>query len=317
MNPLLLGSVGLGALWLLKRGGASSGGTPGTTPQASPSAPALAANAQMLFRDYQWTVLVPSLKDVSAYLSPPPGATIGSGKWWKYPGGMATGPFGPLRGGHPAPVGASRGHAKAASTSPPHAASRPAGAPTSPPAGGTVGVSTRKIVLVAAWGGVPPSSAIYAWRPTTGTSQALNGYLVYGTGAWYVDLAPAAGSTDSDALVTGAGSTWTGFNLYVEGKDLPPAPTPALGTPAATVVSNAGAKASWQLKHPGLLVWIGASNANEADLEALSAPVTMSTPAPAVPQVPAAGAQTALPLPLKPTTTLSQPSSLPRPAGAK
>jgi hypothetical protein len=132
----------------------------------------------------------------------------------------------------------------------------------------------RKIVQVPDWGGVPITSCIYAWRPNTGTSQALNGYLVYGTSEWYVGLDASARSQDSDALVMGKGSGLSGFLLYVQSLPPPPAPTP--GTPAATVVANAGKGAAWVLKHPGLLVWIGASNANEADLQALSAPVTMS-----------------------------------------
>jgi hypothetical protein len=285
MGPLVIGLSGL-ALWAIfghkKTPTASPAGTPIPAAQASPSS--LAASAQMLFRDYQWTVLVPSLTDVSNFLSPPPGATIGSGKWWKYPGGIARGPWGPLRGGYPAgagpqtalpppsaagvptagpPVGASPSTVGAvlsrASVSPPAG-----GAPVSPPAGGV-----RKTVQVAAWGGVAPTACVYAWRPNSGTSQALNGYLLYGTDAWYVNLASA----------TPGHGTFSGFNLYIAHHDLPP--PPAAGTAAATIAGNAGKGASWQLKHPGLLVWIGASNANEADLQALSAPVTM-TGAPAL-----------------------------------
>jgi hypothetical protein len=279
MGPLVIG-LGGAALWLFLD---SRRKTPApTTPAASAASPStLAAGAQMLFRDYQWTVLVPSLTDVSRFLSPPPGATIGSGKWWRYPGGYATGPWGPLRGGQPAPVGASHGGVKAAPLRPAGALSPAAGALVSPPAGGSpqgasVGAphAARKIVQVPDWGGVPITSCIYAWRPNTGTSQALNGYLVYGTSAWYVGLDESAMSQDSDALVTGKGAGLGGFLLYAQ--SLPPPPAPSAGTPAATVVANAGKGAAWVLKHPGLLVWIGASNANEADLQALSAPVTMS-----------------------------------------
>jgi hypothetical protein len=304
MGPLVIG-LGGAALWLFLD---SRRKTPApTTLAASAASPStLAAGAQMLFRDYQWTVLVPSLTDVSRFLSPPPGATIGSGKWWRYPGGYATGPWGPLRGGANAPhslapVGASHGGVVATSARPRVPVSPPAGgaSPQGTPPQGTppqvVGAphAPRKIVQVPDWGGVPITSCIYAWRPNTGTSQALNGYLVYGTSEWYVGLDASAMSQDSDALVTGKGSGLSGFLLYVQSLPPPPAPTP--GTPAATVVANAGKGAAWVLKHPGLLVWIGASNANEADLQALSAPVTMSS-ASAVPQVPAAGAQTALPV---------------------
>jgi hypothetical protein len=295
MGPLVIG-LGGAALWLFLD---SRRKTPApTTPAASAASPStLAAGAQMLFRDYQWTVLVPSLTDVSRFLSPPPGATIGSGRWWRYPGGYATGPFGPLRGGSMAPAGrtmptagppagASHGGVKAAPLRPAGALSPAAGARpsalVSPPAGGSpqgasVGAphAARKIVQVPDWGGVPISSCIYAWRPTTGTSQALNGYLVYGTSEWYVGLDESAMSQDSDALVTGKGAGLGGFLLYAQSLPPPPAPS-AAGTPAATVVANAGKGAAWVLKHPGLLVWIGASNANEADLQALSAPVTMS-----------------------------------------
>jgi len=100
------------------------------------------------------------------------------------------------------------------------------------------------------------------------------GYLVYGTNDWYVGLDDTAMSEDSDALVRGKGRGGGGFHLYAQ--VVPPPPAPIAGTPAATVVANAGKGAAWVLKHPGLLVWIGASNANEADLQALSAPVTMS-----------------------------------------
>src|ERR1700678_2918017 len=107
MGPLVLGLGGV-ALWaVLRKKAPALAATPGTPAAAPPSTPsALVAGSQMLFRDYQWTVLIPSLTDVSRFLSPPPGATIGTGKWWRYPGGYATGPFGPLRGGQPAPVGA-------------------------------------------------------------------------------------------------------------------------------------------------------------------------------------------------------------------
>jgi hypothetical protein len=304
MGPLVLG-LGGAALWLVLRKktpalpgqvapALSSNGAPTASPQA------LVTGSQMLFRDYQWTVLISSLTDVSRFLSPPPGATIGSGKWWRYPGGYATGPFGPLRGGQLAPVGAppAAGHLAPAGAHP--LAPRPKAVP--PAAHSTVGSSyavaptetgplarnPRKIVQVPDWGGVPISSVLYAWRPNTGTSQALNGYLVYGTADWYVGLDDTAMSEDSDKLVHGAGQGMGGFHLYVQG--VPPAPTPTPGTPAAAVVANAGKGAAWVLKHPGLLVWIGASNANEADLQALSAPVVLSS-APAVPQVPAAGAQ--------------------------
>jgi hypothetical protein len=249
----------------------------------------------MLFRDYQWTVQVPSLHDVSAFLSPPPGATIGSGRWWKYPGGYATGPFGPLRGGTNAPHSLARAGSQTARGNVSTASASPgAPSPGSSAQSLTAGLP-RKTVQVPAYGGVPPWAAIYAWRPNTGTSQALNGYLVYGTGAWYVDLARAAGSLNSDVMTTGKGATSSGFNLFIQNSDLPPPPSPVAGTPAATVVSNAGSGAKWKLKHPGLLVWMGASNANEADLQQLSAPVTLQAPAPAAPaagapQVLAAGA---------------------------
>jgi hypothetical protein len=317
MGPLLFFGVGSVALWAIlgrKRPavglpGAPAGGTPAGGSVVTPQA--LAANAQMLFRDYQWTVQVPSLTDVSNFLSPPPGATIGSGRWWRMPGGLSTGPWGPPAVGHLARSGAQ----------PPAV-----GLPSGP-------VAPRKIVQVPTWGGVPPSSAIYAWRPNTGTSQALNGYLFYGTSAWYVGLADTLGSTSSDALVRGKGSTGSGFQLYIQNHDLPPPPNPVAGTPAASVVSNAGAGAKWTLKHPGLLVWLGASNANEADLAVLSAPVSVlpaQTPSGAVPSL--ASPQAASPLPLvarpsaqnappqvvhaskvlppppKPTTTLSSPA---------
>jgi hypothetical protein len=285
MGPLVLG-LGGAALWLvLRKKTPALPGQVASAPAAggSPATPQnLATASQMLFRDYQWTVLVPSLTDVSRFLSPPPGATIGSGRWWRYPGGYATGPFGPLRGGQPAPVGASHGLVKAASARPsaplatPHLPARPpaGGAPKAPPQVVGAPHAPRKIVQVPDWGGVPISSCIYAWRPNTGTSQALNGYLVYGTSEWYVGLDESAMSQDSDALVTGKGAGLGGFLLYAQ--SLPPPPAPSAGTPAATVVANAGKGAAWVLKHPGLLVWIGASNANEADLQALSAPVTMS-----------------------------------------
>lgn len=280
MGPLVLG-LGGAALWLALRKKTPSP----TTPAASAASPStLAAGAQMLFRDYQWTVLVPSLTDVSRFLSPPPGATIGSGKWWRYPGGYATGPWGPLRGAAaPSSMAPAGAHPLA-----PHPKAVHSALPVPPAAHSTVGSSyavaptetghlarnPRKIVQVPDWGGVPISSCIYAWRPTTGTSQALNGYLVYGTSEWYVGLDESAMSQDSDALVTGKGAGLGGFLLYAQ--SLPPPPAPSAGTPAATVVANAGKGAAWVLKHPGLLVWIGASNANEADLQALSAPVTMS-----------------------------------------
>jgi hypothetical protein len=139
---------------------------------------------------------------------------------------------------------------------------------------GPLARNPRKIVQVPDWGGVPITSAIYAWRPNTGTSQALNGYLVYGTNDWYVGLDDTAMSEDSDRLQHGKGQGLGGFHLYAQ--VVPPPPAPIAGTPAATVVANAGKGAAWVLKHPGLLVWLGASNANEADLQALSAPVTMS-----------------------------------------
>jgi hypothetical protein len=280
--------LGLGgvALWaVLRKKAPALAATPGTPAAAPPSTPsALVAGSQMLFRDYQWTVLIPSLTDVSRFLSPPPGATIGSGRWWKYPGGYATGPWGPLRGGQPAPVGASHGTVRATPLRPagalsPAAGAKPkVGAPyaVAPTETGPLARNPRKIVQVPDWGGVPITSAIYAWRPNTGSSQALNGYLVYGTADWYVGLDNSAMSTDSDALSAHHGGG--GFHLYAQ--VVPPAPMPTPGTPAATVVANAGKGAAWVLKHPGLLVWIGASNANEADLQALSAPVTMSGASP-------------------------------------
>jgi hypothetical protein len=157
MNPLYIAAAALGLFFV-----ASAGGT---------AAAASSVQETMVFKDYAWTIQLPSTQGnilspgpmpaaVVQNLPPPPGATPGSGSWFEYPQGMQL-------------------------TSPIHNAVT----------GQTMTPGTPLNPIIQPWGNVPAGQSIFMWKPNKGILQKLGGFWVTSANWKYLHQTQSATGT--------------------------------------------------------------------------------------------------------------------------
>lgn len=132
---------------------------------------AISMNPIMQWHKYQWVTLQPQGVNASD-IPPPPHVKPSSGAWQKYPEGMAFGPpsFDPRSYVYPDGL---------------HG-------PVPPPAPASINLDDYPVNF-RAYQNVPHGMNLFAWRPTTGTTDKVNGFWIYGLGQWSVRPPNTAG----------------------------------------------------------------------------------------------------------------------------
>lgn len=228
------------------------------------SGPLIGANAmnpEMQWVKFQWVTLQPSNVD-GRDIPPPPQVAASSGAWHRYDGGMSKG----LPSHDPR---------------------------TTVYPGGTVGrlpplpapLPRDARVMFKAYPGVPSGMVLFAWRPRTGSTDKINGYWIYGLGAWSVrppsdvheDGAPVfdTGMQIPDPPGSVFDSFWTKmFNgSYECVRHEIPGSTEILRSLGVPAGHDGG---HWALVHPGYAVWLDWNNTADD-----FSPPLMSFPIPA------------------------------------